>query len=1006
MSQNTGFVMQQDAAGFMWVGTQLGLDRYDGSHFKNFNYDSKDSSSISPGWVTALHIDTRYRMWVGTQSNSAGLELYDPISESFEHVNITALITGKADSVDNYNQVWEIVGTERDELWLGTEAGLVLYDSEQSTARPISYVSGDTTRVKALLIDSTGEIWFGDENGLLGRLLWNEDRSDYDIIQVATLKGEVNELREISSGDILVGASKSGLHRIIPGSEEIIPYLENEINSFDGVNTIYQDKSDNLWVGTNARGLFYIDNKGRSRNYTYETVDVYGLPNGQVYSLTEDRSGTVWVGTWNGISLAPLLHNATELYVYSGNVGGLRDPQIVSIEEYNENIFWLGKMNSGISVFESDEKIFSQILSKNSSDLCGNRVLDLLKSNDLLWIATHDNGLCNLDPSLGRFVHFVPEEKKGTISDSSALSLMKDAYGDLWIGMRTSGVSILNTNTGLFKNYLSSDSSSGLPGDHIWPIIESQDSTIWLGVHNHGIVLYDRQRDTFQPLDMQYDSDLDKKIYDLYQDTEGMLWAATDAGAKRINLLNNNVESIRTDEGLPNNSVRGIVEDDQGNVWLTTNSGLARYSLSDQKISKYFLEDGLQGNRYFARSVLKASDGRLFFGGDKGFQIIDPALVRDDTSRSNIVITRIIVNGEEYVSDVPAHKASELILEPDENQVQIFYSLLNFASISKHTFRYRLRKSSLGWNPFKGHTQTRWVNLANQKSFNVPFDGYGDYVLEIVGANGDGVSSRNTINLAIRLKAYWWQTTWFRLLLILGAITLITGFVAVRLRHRLNIEKLRVSLAKKLHDDINGDLSTIGKRIRILKKRLKPEGDELKHLTLMNEMVQGMGDSVRDNTWLIDTREDTLKTLVEKMQSLAHMKLEGNVAFSFHQSPDVMPDIMIKLDFKQHIFMLYKESLNNIIKYAQAGQVTIEVQLINKQFLLKVKDDGIGFNEEEIRRGDGLENMTYRASQIKAHFEINSRPGCGTEVILQAPVQKHLSWELKLRSMLEKAGIL
>ena len=1006
MSQNTGFVMQQDSVGYMWIGTQLGLDRYSGNEFKNFRFTKEDSTSLSEGWVMDIHIDSNNQMWVGTLSSSEGVNKYSPKSETFKKINLLELITGVPDTTGNYNRVWNIEQTVNDKLWLGTEAGLAWMDVENMTAQAFEYAPGDTTRVKAVLVDSSGELWFGDKNGDVWRIRSNESTNEEVLVFVTNLKGEINDIIETDSGEILIGSSENGLQRIGLGSEKVEPYLEKWIGLSEKVNSLYQDRSGNLWIGTNNLGLVFVSPNGSVRIYNYKASDAWSLPDNTVYSLYSDDNGTVWAGTWNGIAVAPFFHNATELHVYSEYNKGLRDPAVLSFLEYKNNTYWLGKVNAGLSTYEPTSKEFSQNFTRQNSSICGERVYDIEEYDEKLWIATHDRGLCTFDPKENEFFHYSPQTNNHSIRESSTLSLLEDSFGDLWIGLRTKGISVYNKTTKQFRNYFSSDSISGLPGDYIWPIIEDFEGNIWLGVFGVGIASYNRNSDSFQLLDIEYSSDQEKNIYDLYRDSEGFLWAATDAGAKRINLLDRSVITIGPEQGLPNENIRGIVEDEYQRIWLTTNKGLTQFDLSDESIKNFFVEDGMQGNRYFARSVLKASDGRLFFGGDKGFQIIDPALVRDDTSRSNIVITRIIVNGEEYVSDVPAHKASELILEPDENQVQIFYSLLNFASISKHTYRYRLLKSSLGWNPFKGHTQTRWVNLANQKSFNVPFDGYGDYVLEIVGANGDGVLSRNTINLAIRLKAYWWQTTWFKLLLILGAITLITGFVAVRLRHRLNIEKLRVSLAKKLHDDINGDLSTIGKRIRILKKRLEPEGDELKHLTLMNEMVQGMGDSVRDNTWLIDTREDTLKTLVEKMQSLAHMKLEGNVAFSFHQSPDVMPDIMIKLDFKQHIFMLYKESLNNIIKYAQAGQVTIEVQLINKQFLLKVKDDGIGFDEEEIRRGDGLENMTYRASQIKAHFEINSRPGCGTEVILQAPVQKHLSWELKLRSMLEKAGIL
>ena len=998
LSQNSAVSMLQDSTGFIWVGTQGGISKFDGISFKNYLVNYFNSPVSGFGRITKLYLDSRSVLWAA--SDNGVLHKYLTEYDRFDQLSIldSAIVNLSQEENIIVNDILEF----NNNLLLGTNHGLYSYSESNNEISKIQYSNRDSLEVHDMVIHADGKLLVGDNTSLS---LVHLGKNGVDIIssnELLKVGSSITKIEFQSNGNYLLGTFGHGVLQLDQKLEKVTQFMPGLISPKEKIFSLIIAKDGYIWIGTENNGAISISPLNESTYYKVTTYNEKGLLSNQILEIIEDMSGHIWIGTWDGISKASLNRNAIE---YIGP-DILTTKSIVSFEQLNYRYFLLGGTSGGVQLYDDVEKNISAFFDTDNSNICGNAIWDLEKGEgSTVWIASMDGGICSAsfyNYSLEDSSYFFDFDEIGSFTDIQ--SVKWTSANTLFAGVWENGLKVIR-----FKdNKLSSteDSFDELSDVGVWPIISGRGNKLWLGTKGQGIYRIDTSDFSLYPLNFDGNEFLGE-IYDLTIDKGGNLWAATNSGAHRFDIDKGIIKSTDINDKLPDLSVRGIIEDNQESIWITSNGGLSKYSPSSGKLKTYYEEDGMQGNRYYARSVLKASDGRLFFGGDNGFHIIDPTKIRTDTTSSNIVLNEILIHGEPYNKSIlPPFLTENLVLEPDESQVQLSFSLLNFVNPKRNSYKFRITQPSINPISLTSNAEVRWEELGNRNFLNIPFDGHGDYRLEIMGLSSDGIPSRNTIDLAITVEAYWWQTTWFRLLLILGAITLITGFVAVRLRHRLNIEKLRVSLAKKLHDDINGDLSTIGKRIRILKKRLKPEGDELKHLTLMNEMVQGMGDSVRDNTWLIDTREDTLKTLVEKMQSLAHMKLEGNVAFSFHQLPDVMPDIMIKLDFKQHIFMLYKESLNNIIKYAQAGHVTIEVELIDKQFVLKVKDDGIGFDEEEIRRGDGLENMTYRASQIKAHFEINSRPGCGTEVILQAPVQKHLSWELKLRSMLEKAGIL
>ena len=318
----------------------------------------------------------------------------------------------------------------------------------------------------------------------------------------------------------------------------------------------------------------------------------------------------------------------------------------------------------------------------NKSSLCGSQIFDLdIDNNQSLWIATLNDGLCRLDLAQSasvdyteRFIRYDLSHPSSSLKNHNSLqAVYARDDGSLWVGTMYSGVNVLQNRLNTFRHFDHNDSLGGLPSNNIWPIIEDHENNLWLGAVDAGLLKYDDSSDSFLLYEFEDDNVNSYKIFDLYQDSQKNLWVATNDGVKWVKLGTMEMVSFRVEDGLSHNNARGIVEDNLGYIWISTNAGLSRYSPVDSAFTNFYVEDGLQGNRFFARSAMKASDGRLFFGGSNGFNIIYPERLPTDTLGSKIVLKDIQVNNKPYIKsgELPAHLRENLVLEHDENRFSL-----------------------------------------------------------------------------------------------------------------------------------------------------------------------------------------------------------------------------------------------------------------------------------------------------------------------------------------------
>lgn len=1032
LTQNSGLDILEDSFGYIWIGTQNGLNRYNGYTFTQFWSDPDDPESLMSGYIRTLYEDQEKQIWVGTAN---GLHLFNAHDQKFKRFDVYNILSESGvDSTLISRDVLTMVQASSDEFWLGTSMGLVYLNVKEEWALRVYYGARSLGQVNTLLADHEGNLWIGDHEGNVVRrslILSSENNEDENQI-ILKSKALINTLHIDANGDVWIGTEGEGLFRYnssgdVLSDRDVATKVDIDLSS-ESVRAIHTDRQERLWIGYPREGISLFYSENNIKHFIRDPTDEYGLNNDEIKEIYVDKTGVVWIGTWEGVSRISPFFETFELYVYSEQEGELNDDRVGAFEEETEDIYWIGTIGGGLYQFDRSTRKFTAFKAEGADrGLCGDDIYNLeIDPNRQLWIAALGDDLCALDLNISSTIQRHSgfdsyqriKDGEGRSLGRSAISVLSGPDSLLWVGTHSAGLQIFDRMNKAVSILTDSSETNTLLGNYIWSLVQDDKGNIWGAAHGKGLFYYDYTKDQITNYPLDNGSENSNLIFDLFIDSRTYLWAATDDGAKRIDPATMEMKTYRMEDGLPNNSVRGLVEDDFGNMWISTNNGLSRFSRSDSTFKNFYIEDGLQGNRFYAGSVMKASNGKLFFGGDNGFNIVDPSLFKPDSIAPKIVLDEILVNNMPYKKEgEPApYMRDNLVLEHYENKFSLSFTSLNFTNVSQNKYKYRLSKTKNKWDPFQATTvDTSWTFLDTENEVSFPLQSYGDYIFEVLGTNSDGVWGTKGLSLPIIIKTPWYAQTWFRGLIVLSIIGIIVGGFMLRIReerresayileserkesefrlqtermqsnHRLRVERIRLDIARDLHDNAGANLATIGLHLSMLKKRLQFSEKEESRMLKLNRLVRQTGQAIRETGWIINSGNDNLHNLVNQMSDLASLMQDGQIEFKFTQSPNPMPDLQLEMNYKQNVYYLFKEALNNANKYSEATNICIDVTYKNDGLSLQIKDNGIGFDMETVREGSGLQNMLSRAKEINGSYQIQSEPGKGTTICVSAPL--------------------
>ncbi len=990
--------MVQDSTGFLWFGTYKGLDRFDGRSIRVFMYDPRFINSIPENTITALLIDSKKRLLIGTTD---GISVYDERTCSFQPLNVTGQrILPPETPVSCMKE--DVSGN----LWVGNKNGLrrISLSSGNSTlftSSPADSQSLSSNRIRALLIDKSNTIWIGTNNGLNNYNLATGTFKRYK--NDDTGKSSLNHklitcLYEDRHGTIWVGTNGGGFFEYLPEQDCFKQYWidiakkKNPYNvSSNAILCIFEDHEGKFWVGSEEGLMLFDRENNQCTSFKHNPSDQHSLPNNIVMTVTEDRSRNLWITTPSGVCKLirrpkgfDYIFDTSRTTTYSNlnNILGLiinHDGNLVSATR-----------EAGLRSYSLQTHSFTQYPSGYNTEhgITSTLAWSVFEDKDSnLWIGT-GWGLNRQKNGETTFERFDPNDKSYPLPGSNIINIIQDHEGILWFGTEN-GIATYNTSNKQWKRW-SNDARGNekLPGKYVDYLFEDSKFRLWL-VLDTRLYLFDRAMNTFNEYSLPTNREIPFAVHEFSCITEsktGTLLFGTDFGLVEFDLQVNSITLLTKDNGLPDNVIESIVEDINGNVWIATTKGLAFWNRQSNSISTYKEEDGVDNTDFTYRSVCKASNGILYFGTTNGIIVVNPSEIQKNKNIPNVVFTSFRLFNKETALDPDIAVRNQLDIQYNDYVISFEVAALEFTAPHENKFMYML----------EGFNQS-WVDNENEQLISFANLDPGSYILRVKASNNDGIWNEQGASLAINVSPPYWLTWWFLSLsfLILGGISFGLGrsrYVYLKqtrlereaFSHRLlaETEEERKRISSELHDSIGQQLLIIKNMSELGIRKSKILEDAQNRFREISSLSETTVKQLREISHNLRPVEIDRFGVWQAIRSLA-LQVEETFELRFTIAIEDIDTIFSK-EAQMHIFRIVQESVNNILKHSKATEATIKVFRKDYSIHLLVIDNGKGFIEGK-KKGIGFSSMHARAGAIQSQLFIETTPERGTQIHLVIP---------------------
>ena len=776
LSHSSVTAILQDSLGFLWFGTEDGLNRYDGNTFKVYRPDADDPYSISDRWVTAMTMDSQGNLWIGTRQG--GLNRFDPHSGQFIVYRHDSS-RGSSLSADWVRALWF---DSRGTLWIGTSGGLDRFHPDTNTFTHLTTEDGLASyRVNVIYEDRQGILWIGTREGLTrydvdGGAFQNYTSGSDDPARLGS--DNVTSLQEDADGDLWIGTPR-GVLRMDRYSGLFKHYLHDVENpnslASDVVNCLYLDRAGGFWVGTN-NGLDFFDARtDRFVHYRNKPSNGSSLSDNTIYSIHEDESGVLWVGTYTG-GLNKYSRQQDRFTYYRHdpeNPNGLSGNMISAIHVEDDGIVWVGTTDTGLERLNPVTGRFTHFRNNpdNPNSLSSDEIYSILMDrNGFLWVGT-SRALDRFDPRTGEFVHYRPGLKENNEISLSAVPvyvIYEDTAGLLWFGT-SNGLDQFEPLSDTFIHY---NLSANENGNQVIALAEDGKGRLWIGTFDGGLHRLNRSEEGF--VSYHHDPTLttslaNNTVYSIHEDRRGNLWFGTGGGLDLYDPIYGTFIHRTDKDGLPNNVIYGILEDDAGDLWMSTNNGLSRFDPVGDQYRNFTASDGLQSNEFNMSAYAFSSRGELYFGGINGLNAVRPLEITDSTYDPPIVLTSLSQEDKPIEGGQQIEYVRNISLTWPQNQFEFEFAALAYGQPTRNQYAYMLEGFDNDWNRIGTNRNGRYTNLPA-----------GTYTLLLNGTNSDGRWSGSPLRIKVTVIPPLWATTWFRILL--GIFLVAAILVGYRLR--------------------------------------------------------------------------------------------------------------------------------------------------------------------------------------------------------------------------------
>ncbi len=522
------------------------------------------------------------------------------------------------------------------------------------------------------------------------------------------------------------------------------------------------------------------------------------LNDNSIFSIYEDRSGLIWIGTnLGGINYFNPSTQAFEHYKHEpGNKNSLSDNVVTSMLVDRAGNYWIGTRNGGLNRLKYKTKKFTRYMHdpSDSNSLVSNSIQSLLEDQSgIIWIGSYRSGLTAFDPVRGRFTRYIHDPSvQGTLTDNRIYSLAEDKTGNIWIGTYGGGLNKIDRKSDkIYRYQFDENDTSSISSNATWTIAFDDFGDLWIGTFGGGVNVFDQESQTFRhfrnnPEDST--SVIDNSIIRVFKDRNNNMWFGTTKGLSRYLRGSASFKNYTERDGLANSFVFGIVEDDNGNLWLSTNNGLSKFNPEKETFRNYYAKDGLQGNEFNQNAFAKdEKTGNLLFGGPNGLNIFHPDNLKSNTYLPPIVLTGYLRYNTDYEEGKPIIEKGiadrdSIMLTHKDNIITLDFAALSYYNNFENQYRYKLE----GFNE-------NWIQLENNHSVTFTNLDAGEYNLRVIGSNNDGVWNEAGASLNILVSPPWWKTNIAYFIYFIGFFGLLYGVRRYEINRREQKAQIRES---------------------------------------------------------------------------------------------------------------------------------------------------------------------------------------------------------------------